>query len=108
LLDQRKRALFPPFIYQAVLRAESLQESALTEFLDLAARAAASIRGEVTLYDPVPATIAKIAGHHRAHLLAQCASRSRLQRFLLAWRRLLSARDVRRVRWCIDVDPLEL
>ena len=108
LLDQRKRALFPPFIYQALLRAESLNESSLTNFLSLAARAAAGVRGEVTLYDPVPATIAKIAGHHRAHLLAQCSSRSRLQRFLSVWRRLLSAQDTKRVRWCIDVDPLEL
>jgi primosomal protein N' (replication factor Y) len=108
LLEQRKRALFPPFIYQALLRAESLNESALTDFLDFAVSAAARLRDEVTLYDPVPATIAKIAGHHRAHLLAQCSSRSRLQRFLSSWRRLLSAQDTKRVRWCIDVDPIEL
>jgi primosomal protein N' (replication factor Y) len=62
----------------------------------------------VTLYDPVPATVAKIAGHHRAHLLAQSASRAELQRFLCAWRPLLVERKAARVRWSIDVDPIEL
>lgn len=108
LLDERRRAVFPPFVYQALLRAESQSESTLMDFLAFAASHGALGRGAVTLYDPVPATIAKIAGHHRGHLLAQSASRAELQRFLSEWRPLLVERKAGRVRWSLDVDPIDL
>ena len=108
LLDERRRAVFPPFVYQALLRAESQTESTLMDFLGYAASHAALGRDTVTLYDPVPATISKIAGHHRGHLLAQSASRAELQRFLSEWRPLLVERKATRVRWSVDVDPIEL
>ena len=108
LLNERRLAGFPPFVYQALLRAESQNESALMDFLGYAANQAGPGREAVTLYDPVPATIAKIAGHHRGHLLAQSASRTELQRFLSEWRALLIERKAARVRWSLDVDPIEL
>jgi len=108
LLDERRRAVFPPFVYQALLRAESQSESMLMDFLNYAASQAGIGREAVTLYDPVPATISKIAGHHRGHLLAQSASRTQLQRFLSEWRPLLVQRKASRVRWSLDVDPIEL
>jgi primosomal protein N' (replication factor Y) (superfamily II helicase) len=108
LLGERRLAGFPPFVYQALLRAESQKESALMEFLGYAADHHGTGREAVTLYDPVPATISKIAGHHRGHLLVQCASRTKLQRFLSEWRPLLTARKATRVRWALDVDPIEL
>jgi primosomal protein N' (replication factor Y) len=107
LLNERRLAGFPPYVYQALLRAESQKESALTEFLKYAVYVGEE-RKAVTLYDPVPAAISKIAGYHRAHLLAQSSSRSELQRFLSEWRSLLVEKNARRVRWSIDVDPLEL
>jgi primosomal protein N' (replication factor Y) (superfamily II helicase) len=108
LLDERRLAGFPPFVYQALLRAESQNESALMEFLDYAASHPRIGREAVTLYDPVPATISKIAGHHRGHLLVQSASRTELQRFLSEWRPLLTGKKATRVRWSLDVDPIEL
>jgi primosomal protein N' (replication factor Y) len=108
LLDERRRAVFPPFVYQALLRAESQSEATLMDFLGFAASQGGLGHEAVTLYDPVPATIAKIAGHHRGHLLAQSASRAELQRFLSEWRPLLVARKAARVRWSIDVDPIDL
>ena len=108
LLDERRRAVFPPFVYQALLRAESQSEATLMDFLGFAANQGALGHDAVTLYDPVPATIAKIAGHHRGHLLAQSASRAQLQRFLSKWRQLLVESKSRRVRWSLDVDPIDL
>jgi primosomal protein N' (replication factor Y) len=108
LLEERRRAVFPPFVYQALLRAESQSESMLMDFLGYAASMAGIGSKAVTLYDPVPATIAKIAGHHRGHLLAQSASRTQLQRFLSEWRPLLVQGKAARVRWSLDVDPIEL
>lgn len=108
LLAERKRSGFPPFVYQALLRAEALSERAVADFLDHAVRSAAAHDDEVTLYDPVPAPIARVAGHHRAHLLAQSSSRAALQRFLSRWVAALAQKKAGRVRWSIDVDPLEL
>jgi len=108
LLNERRLAGFPPFVYQALLRAESQNESALMDFLGYAAGHAGTAHEAVTIYDPVPATISKIAGHHRGHLLAQSASRTELQRFLSAWRAMLIAKKATRVRWALDVDPIEL
>jgi primosomal protein N' (replication factor Y) len=108
LLLERKRAEFPPFVHQALLRAEALSEHAVMDFLARAARLGAEVQRGVTLYDPVPATMARVAGHHRAHLLVQSASRTALQRFLSNWVPQLAQRKAGRVRWSLDVDPLEL
>jgi primosomal protein N' (replication factor Y) len=108
LLEERRSSGFPPYVYQAVLRAEAATEYAVMDFLERAAHRAAELDFEVSLYDPVPATVARIAGHFRAHLLAQAASRTVLQRFLSAWRPLLDPRKASRVRWALDVDPIEL
>jgi primosomal protein N' (replication factor Y) len=108
LLAERKRSSFPPFVYQALLRAEALSERAVADFLAHAVRSAATRDKAVTLYDPVPAAIARVAGHHRAHLLVQSSSRGALQRFLSNWFAALAEKKSGRVRWSIDVDPLEL
>jgi primosomal protein N' (replication factor Y) len=108
LLVERKRSGFPPFVYQALLRAEALNEGAVRDFLAQAVRSAAGYDKAVTLYDPVPAAIARVAGHHRAHLLVQSSARGALQRFLTNWVPMLSQKKAGRVRWSIDIDPLEL
>ncbi|HKQ23525.1 MAG TPA: primosomal protein N' [Burkholderiales bacterium] len=108
LLAERKRSGFPPFVYQALLRAEALREGAVTDFLAQAVRSASGHDKAVTLYDPVPAAIPRVAGHHRAHLLVQSPARGALQRFLANWVPALSQKKAGRVRWSIDIDPLEL
>ena len=42
----------------------------------------------------------------RAHLLVQAASRGALQAFLADWNKALTGLDGR-VRWALDIDPLE-
>jgi len=108
LLAERKHSGFPPFVYQALLRAEALSEPAVMDFLAQAVRSAAAHDNDVTLYDPVPAAIARVAGHHRAQLLVQSSSRGALQRFLSSWFPTLAQKKAGRVRWSLDVDPLEL
>jgi primosomal protein N' (replication factor Y) len=108
LLDERRRAGFPPFIYQAVLRAEAPQEEPVMDFLGRAARLGLGLDSKVTLYDPVPAAMPRVAGHHRAQLLAQAESRAALQTFLTAWLEAITRLKANRVRWSLDVDPVEL
>jgi primosomal protein N' (replication factor Y) len=111
LLKERRSAGFPPFQYQALLRAEASKLETAIQWLTRAAALAREItdpEGSVTVYDPVAAGMMRLAGRERAQLLVQSSSRNRLQSFLAAWREALSEKKSRAVRWSIDVDPLEL
>ncbi len=107
LLKERRSAGFPPFQYQALLRAEAPQLDAAIQWLTRAAERAREIDDAVMVYDPVPAGMMRLAGRERAQLLVQSSSRNRLQRFLAAWRDALSEKKASAARWSIDVDPLE-
>jgi primosomal protein N' (replication factor Y) len=107
LLAERRQAGFPPFVHQALLRAEAPRLATALEFLADASRLGRGLDIPVTMYDPVPATLPRRAGRERAQLLVQSESRPRLQRFLKAWRAELSTRRSARARWSLDVDPLE-
>ncbi len=108
LLEERRRAGFPPYVFQALLRAEAPAESAVLAFLGRAAEQARGFVEDITLYDPVPAPVARIAGRFRAQLLVQSASRPALQRFLSRWYPQLRTKGGSKVRWTLDVDPVEL
>jgi len=108
VLTERREAGFPPYAHQVLLRAEALQREAVERFLGHAAEAGGRLGYRVEVYDPVPAPVARIAGRERGHLLVQSASRAELQRFVDAWMPHLSGGEARRVRWSLDVDPLDL
>ena len=103
-LAVRERMSFPPFSHQVLLRAEAGDQSAVFEFLDSAAALARQLSQGVSVYDPVPAWMAKLAGKWRGQLLIQSAERAPLHRLLRSWIPQLQSR---RVRWSLDVDPLD-
>ncbi|HET9113375.1 MAG TPA: primosomal protein N' [Burkholderiales bacterium] len=107
LLDERRNAGFPPFIYQAVLRAEALQLADALAFLGLAHNCAPQIP-EITLFDPTPAIMPRKANLERALLLVQSPNRRALQGFLSSWTTLLYRLRAAKLRWHMDVDPLEI
>jgi primosomal protein N' (replication factor Y) len=107
LLAEREQAEFPPFVHQALLRAEAPKLQAALAFLEDAAQLGRRIAHAVTIYDPVPAPMTRLAGRERAHLLVQSAVRQQLQAFLRAWRTGLATHGGIRARWSLDVDPLE-
>lgn len=105
LLAERRQAGFPPFCHEALLRAEAGQMETALAFLNQAQKIAPA-HFAVTLFDPVPAQMTRLAGKERAHLLVQAESRAALQAFLTQWNDALAGLDGR-VRWALDVDPLE-
>jgi primosomal protein N' (replication factor Y) len=107
-LAERRRAGFPPFAYQALLRAEASKLDIAIDFLEQAATTGRVLSVSVQIYDPVPAPKARIAGRHHAQLLVQARVRKHLQAFLDVWCPSLGALAGRRVRWGVDVDPIEL
>ncbi len=109
-LVERKETSYPPFSFQALLRAEAPKEGVPREFLDEAAALAREpARPGIELWGPVPAPMERRAGHFRAHLLIQSNRRSVLQKLLSEWvPQLAKLKSSRRVRWSIDIDPQEM
>ena len=108
LLAERRQAGFPPFAYQAVLRAEARDLKTALDFLSSAATAGSTVESEVTIYDPVAAPLVRLAGLERAQLTIEARSRAALHKFLAAWREHLPLHGKHQVRWTLDVDPLEV
>jgi primosomal protein N' (replication factor Y) len=108
-LEERRQAGFPPFAFQALLRAEAPAMEQSLAFLAEARTAALPLAGQaVSLYDPVPMRLARRMSLERAQLLVESAQRPALQAFLAEWmERLQSLRAPGSLRWHLDVDPLE-
>ena len=108
-LAERRDAHLPPFVYQALLRAEGRTLEAALGFLEQAGAALGAIdtAARVTVYDAVPLTIVKVMNVHRAQLLVESASRAALLATLRAWQAPLRAlKGV--LRWSLEVDPLDI
>ncbi|MDC0576321.1 primosomal protein N' [Nitrosomonadaceae bacterium] len=106
LLAERRVANFPPYVYQALLRAEAPDLSTALDFLSHVMTIICPGKN-IEIFDPVPAQMAKLKGMERAHLLVQSNSRKELQKFLTAWRVKLDKISTRKIRWVLDVDPVE-
>ena len=106
LLAERKIAGFPPYVYQALLRAEAHHIETVLDFLRQAANLAAPSHS-VEIFDPVPAQILRLKGLERAHLLVQSKSRKQLQEFLGKWYIKINTLPAHKIRWVLDVDPFE-
>ena len=109
-LVEREQAGWPPFARVALLRAEATRREMPLEFLDEARALAVGVsEAGVEVLGPALAPMERRAGHHRAQLLLHAKTHSPLQRLLARWVPLLEkAPTARKVRWALDVDPLEL
>jgi primosomal protein N' (replication factor Y) len=107
-LSERRQAGFPPYVHQALLRAEAPQLDTALRFLRNAARLGEELAQNVIIYDPVPAAMVRRAGRERAQLLVQAAGRARLQGFLDTWHERLAAQPSTPARWSLDVDPVDV
>jgi primosomal protein N' (replication factor Y) len=111
LLREREVLGLPPFAHLALLSAEARARASVDAFLRAAFEAgraivkARAMRCEV--YPPVAAQLARRAGLERGQILVQSIRRAALHDFLAQWRAELNRALPRRVRWNIDVDPLE-
>jgi primosomal protein N' (replication factor Y) len=105
LLAERKQAALPPYMYQALLRAEARELPEAIAFLEAARDCLAF--DAVTINDPIPMTMTRVHNVDRAQLLVESSSRPALQAFLKSW--LAELRGMKtRVRWSLEVDPLDI
>lgn len=109
LINERRAGVMPPFAHLALLRAEAQQLHQVNAFLQSALDLAGSAMKGLALYGPLPAPMPRRAGYQRAQLLIEASERNRMQAFLPDWlARVRELPDARKVRWSIDVDPMEM
>jgi primosomal protein N' (replication factor Y) len=107
-LLQREAAGFPPFAHLALLRAEAVHADAPLAFLQ-AAKSLLDGDGALDILGPLPAPMPRRAGLQRAQLLLSSSSRAALHGALDAAVPALHALpQARKVRWSLDVDPVDL
>lgn len=113
-LAARRAAQLPPYSFMALLRAEASAPAQTCAFLDSACDLAeqllaAQVISGVELLGPVPAPMERRAGRFRAQLLLLSQQRSSLHQLLhLLLINLEHQPLARRVRWSIDVDPMDM
>lgn len=114
-LEEREEVGLPPYAWQALLMAESRELAIALDFLQQAQKLPGqnpelySTAAAVTLYDPVPLRVVRVAHIERAQLLVECPNRPALHAFLTAWSSELVELARRcRVRYTLEVDPLEI
>lgn len=105
LLDERQQAHMPPFMYQALLRAEARELETAIAFLKEAALC--TEHQGIMINDPIPMTMTRVANVDRAQLLVESVSRPALQAFVKAWIADLRAMKSR-VRWSVEIDPVDI
>lgn len=109
-LAERRAAQLPPFSYQALLSVHARDMNAPLIFLqaviDLAGKSAITT---VQLLGPVPAPMAKRAGFYRYQLLFQSTHRPDLHTLLANLMPAVAKfKNTTKVRWSLDVDPVDL
>ena len=108
LLAEREMAQFPPFCYLALLRAEASNYRDVEAFLNFAFELARKLSGQVLTYDPMRSQMEKLKGMERGQILMQANQRGALQKLLAALTpQLRESKLGAKVRWSVDVDPME-
>lgn len=108
LLDERSVMQFPPITYFALLKAEASTYKQVLLFLNEAVVLAKQIPNDVMIYDPLRPQMARLNNMERGQLLLQANNRGVLHRLLTKWIPMLRNHKLaNKVRWVVDIDPIE-
>jgi primosomal protein N' (replication factor Y) (superfamily II helicase) len=108
LLDERSVMQFPPITYFALLKAEASTYKQVLLFLNEAVVLAKQIPNDVMIYDPLRPQMARLNNMERGQLLLQANNRGVLHRLLTQWIPMLRSHKLaNKVRWVVDIDPIE-
>ncbi len=108
LLKERKSAELPPFSHLALFRAQGTHQSLAQEFLTEVRKLFLDDQN-ISIFGPIPALMEKKAGKFRAQLLVQAKKRVYLQKILQDKMSIIeNLPSARKVRWSIDIDPIDV
>ena len=106
ILAERRELNQPPYSFEAIIKAASPKTQTNIDFLD-------QLRQKIDLkrclaIGPIPAMQAKIRGSYQHHLVLQAPTRTQLNGILQDAINILSkSKNANKVRWSVDVDPIE-
>jgi primosomal protein N' (replication factor Y) len=107
-LQERTAMQFPPSSFFALLRSEAAEYSLVNQFLTAAGNLARQLSSDVTIYDVIRPQMERLKSMERGQLLLQANTRLALQRLLKMWMPEIRALPLaNKVRWSLDIDPLE-
>ncbi len=109
LLREREVAQFPPFGHLALIRASAPQASDATTFLQELAELSRPLQSaSLMVMGPVPSGMERRAGRYHHQLLIMSPERAPLHKLLNYLQPVARGlKSGRKVRWSIDVDPME-
>nr|WP_086937770.1 primosomal protein N' [Thaumasiovibrio occultus] len=111
-LTEREEAGLPPFRTMALLRAEAHDAHSAAAFLHQVRQTLQAnpvCNGDVEIFGPNPAPLARRAGRHRWQLWVQTPLRRQLQQLLSSAKPMIHLLpDGKKVRWSIDIEPQDL
>ncbi|MGD9591205.1 MAG: primosomal protein N' [Candidatus Berkiella sp.] len=110
LLLERQKNQLPPYSHIALIRAQATKPELPEKVLEQVQHALKSFQlNHVHILGPVQAPMAKRQGQFRYQLLLQSNERKPLHQILSYSTTLLEkSKDAKKVRWSLDVDPIDM
>lgn len=109
ILQERVQAELPPYAFFALFRAEALKLEHAMHFLEQVKKNIELPHDAIQIMGPLAAPMPRRAGLYRVQLLLQSKQRAKLQNILKQLMPRIEAIKLKqRVRWSLDVDPLEI
>src|SRR5210317_196793 len=108
-INLRKELNFPPFCFQAVLRAESKNKKNVENFINQVYSIARQIyTQDVDIFHPVQPFLDRLKGFERYQLYFHSTNRSSLNKFLNFLKGEIHAnKEFKKVKWNLDIDPVD-
>ena len=108
LLAERAEAGLPPFVFSALLRAEAPHYAQVVAFLTAAFNYAHVLHPQVTMYMATRPLLERLNNSERGQLFIESSQRGALQQVLKALStHLYTLALPKKLRWAIDVEPLD-
>ena len=111
-LEERQLAHLPPYASMILLRAEAQYKNLPADFLTAIQKQASQLStptSGIIVLGPIPALMEKRAGYYGWQLVFQCQQRRPLQELMYALKPWIEKLPLaHKVRWSIDVDPVEM
>jgi len=108
LLEERKQMQLSPYGFSALLQVESKSLAHAMQFSQMAAEKAQAQGTSVSIYGPVRPIMERLKGFERYQIFLQAKTRPSLHNLLAPWVLELRHHPLsNRVKWSIDVDPME-
>ena len=108
-LAERRATGWPPFSHLALFRVEDRNRNRVFDLLARLKRQCSADTAELRVLGPTPDRMERREGRYRAQLLLQATRRAPLHALLDSCSAALASwPEARRLRWSLDVDPVEL